>query len=99
MISTSGIAMMSTIVPNLGSLVSSMSSWFATCSGTGTMYFFPQIEPHTGPAIIIATVPHAIPTRITHPKSTLSIVATSTGPGVGGINACPTASPAKRGIA
>lgn len=59
------------------------------------MYFFPQIEPHTGPAIIIATVPHAIPTSITHPKSTLSIVATSTGPGVGGINACPTASPAK----
>ena len=98
-ISTSGIAIMSTIVLNFGSFDSSMSSCFATCSGTGTIYFFPQYAPHTGPAIINATVPHARPIKITQPRSTFSIVATSTGPGVGGINACPTASPASSGIA
>ena len=63
------------------------------------MYFFPHIEPHIGPATTIATVPQQTPTRITQPRSTFNIEATSTGPGVGGINACPTASPARSGIA
>ncbi len=57
------------------------------------------MEPQMGPATIIAQVPQKMPTRITHPRSTFNMVATSTGPGVGGINACPTASPAKSGIA
>ena len=62
-------------------------------------FVLPQIAPHTGPATIIATIPHRTPTIITQPSSTLSIVATSTGPGVGGMNAWPTASPASSGIA
>ena len=80
-----GIRIIPTIVQKLGSLDSSKSSWFATCSGTGILYRLPQIEPHMGPAAIIATTPHAIPTRITQPSSTPSRFATSTGPGVGGI--------------
>ena len=99
MISTRGIKMIPTMVPKAGSLDSSISSWFATWSGTGTKYFLPQMEPHTGPETIIAATPQAIPTKITHPRSTLSMVATRTGPGVGGINACPTAKPARSGIA
>ncbi len=90
--------MIPTIVQNFGSFDSSKSAWFATCSGTGTMYLLPQMEPHTGPATTIATIPHSTPTIMTQPSSTFSMVATSTGPGVGGINAWPTASPAKSGI-
>ena len=98
MISTNGIRIIPTIIPKLGSLDSSISSWFATLSGTGTKYFFPQMDPHTGPATIIAKIPQKIPTKMTQPRSTFSIVATRTGPGVGGMNACPTASPARSGI-
>ncbi len=97
--STSGIKIIPTIVQKFGSLDSSKSSWFATCSGTGIWNFFPQMAPHTGPATIIETVPQHMPTKITHPRSTLSIVATRIGPGVGGINAWPTARPASSGMA
>ena len=98
-IRTSGIKIIPTIVPNFGSFDSSKSSWLAMCSGTGISYLFPQIAPHMGPATIMAKIPHTIPTIITQPRSTPSMVATSTGPGVGGINAWPTARPASRGMA
>ena len=96
---TSGIKIIPTIVPNFGSFDSSKSSWLAMCSGTGISYLFPQIVPHMGPATIMAKIPHTIPTIMTQPRSTPSMVATSTGPGVGGINAWPTARPASRGMA
>ena len=56
------------------------------------------MDPQTGPATIIAKIPQNIPTKMTQPRSTFNIVATRTGPGVGGMNACPTASPARSGI-
>lgn len=99
MISTRGIRMIPTMVQKPGSLDSSISAWFATCSGTGTIYFFPQMEPHTGPATIMAKIPQKIPTPMTQPRSTFNMLATRIGPGVGGMNAWPTARPAKSGIA
>ena len=48
--------------------------------------------------LVIAKIPQKIPTKMTQPRSTFNIVATRTGPGVGGMNACPTASPARSGI-
>ena len=99
MISTSGIKMIPTMLQKLGSLDSSISSCVPMRSGTGIIYLFPQYLPNIGPATIIAAVPQKIPIRITHPRSTPSIVATRTGPGVGGMKACPTASPARSGIA
>ena len=94
-----GIRIIPTMLQKFGSLDSSKSAWFATWSGTGMLCFFPQMEPHTGPATIMANTPHKIPIIITQPKSTPSIVATRMGPGVGGMYAWPTASPANRGIA
>ena len=79
--------MIPTIVQKFGSFDSSISFCSATCSGTGIIYFFPQMEPHTGPATIIAKTPQKMPTIITHPRSTFSMVVTRTGPGVGGIKA------------
>ena len=98
MMSSSGIMMMPTMVPNLGSLLSSMSACCATCSGTSTMYFLPQMLPQMGPAAIMAKMPQKMPTRMTQPRSTPSMVATRTGPGVGGMKAWPTARPASRGM-
>ncbi len=51
------------------------------------LYFLPHILPHIGPATIIAAIPQKIPTIITKPRSTPSIVETRIGPGVGGIKA------------
>ena len=48
---------------------------------------------------MMAATPHTSPTRMTRPRAAPSIVATSTGPGVGGMNACPTARPASSGMA
>ena len=53
------------------------------------------MDPQTGPAMIIAKIPQKIPTKMTQPRSTFNIVATRTGPGVGGMNACPTAKSCK----
>ena len=85
MMSSSGIMMMPTMVLNLGSLLSSMSACCATCSGTAIIYFLPQMEPQMGPAAIMAKMPQKMPMRMTQPRSTPSMVATRTGPGVGGM--------------
>ena len=94
-----GIRMMATMVAKGGRLASSMSDWLEIRSGTGTIYFLPQKEPHSGPATIMATVPQKMPMRMTQPRSTPSIEATRMGPGVGGMKAWPTARPASRGMA
>ena len=107
MMSTSGIRMIRTTVQNEGSLDAAPAgaaaegplSASAARSGAGTKYFFPQYAPQMGPATIIAAMPQTAPTRMTQPRSTPSIVATSTGPGVGGMNAWPTARPARSGMA
>ena len=54
--------------------------------------------PNTGPARIAVGNPITAPRIITQPKSAPKILATATGPGVGGIKVCVTASPASNGI-
>lgn len=49
--------------------------------------------------MIVIGTPIIAPTKITHPKSAPSMSATATGPGVGGMNVCVTASPANNGMA
>ena len=78
---------MHTMVQKEGSLLSSMSGWLATCSGTGIWNFLPDMLPQIGPATIIDTMPQQMPTMMTQPNSTFSMVATNTGPGVGGMKA------------
>lgn len=56
----------------------------------------PGCRPRTGAQ---ARMPQKMPMRMTQPRSTPSMVATSTGPGVGGMKAWPTARPASRGDA
>lgn len=55
--------------------------------------------PNTGPLMMAVGIPIINPNKITHPKSAFKISATATGPGVGGINACVIANPARSGIA
>ena len=97
MIRTRGMRIIRVTVQKVGSFDLSDSSGLIP-SGGGMKYFFPQKAPQTGPATIMAAIPQTIPIIITHPRSTPSIVATSTGPGVGGMKAWPTARPARSGV-
>ena len=77
----------------------SFCSFCLICSGAATNIFAAIYFPNKGPLTIAVGTPTINPTKITQPKSAFKISATATGPGVGGINACVIASPARSGIA
>src|SRR5690554_6601500 len=76
-----------------------LSVGLSKSKGGSRWIFFEIYFPQTGPAIIAVGKPRIIPNRITHPSCALIMSATATGPGVGGMKLCVTASPARSGIA